>query len=151
MCYFLYFMVRQFTMLMIIFFLRFLSWHIWRWRFEQMNGAWFLFSSVVRQKLLRFVLTFQVCASEFIVPDSHCLSVQQCWFEITEEQFEWIEREYVPLCLLQHVKHLEFKGVDDDEEELWLLEYMLKFTTVLEMLTIRLKGSISEGSRRKLR
>lgn len=52
------------------------------------------------------------------MPDSHCLSVQQCWFEITEEQFEWIEREYVPLCLLQHVKHLEFKGVDDDEEEL---------------------------------
>lgn len=85
------------------------------------------------------------------MPDSHCLSVQQCWFEITEEQFEWIEREYVPLCLLQHVKHLEFKGVDDDEEELRLLEYMLKFTTVLEMLTIRLKGSISEGNRRKLR
>lgn len=68
---------------------------------------------------------------------------KQCWFEFTEKEFGWIEREIVAHCLVKHVKKIEIKGVEGDEDELRLVKYLLKCCRVLETMIIRCKGSIS--------
>lgn len=67
-----------------------------------------------------------VTVTEFIVPEICFLSDQQCWFEFTEKEFGCIEREIVAHCLVKHVKKIEIKGVEGDEDELRLVKYLLK-------------------------
>lgn len=80
-----------------------------------------------------------------------CLYAQLCWVEFTEEQFEWIQRELVPDCLLQRVRKIEIKGAEGTEDEVRVLEYFLKFCKRLEVMVIMCKGSISMDERRDLR
>ncbi|ESR63283.1 hypothetical protein CICLE_v10013951mg [Citrus x clementina] len=74
----------------------------------------------------------------------------QSRFEVTEEQFGWIEGDIVPNCLLEHVKKIEIKGVEGDEDELILVEYLLKYSSVLEVMVICFKGSVSKPERRDI-
>lgn len=76
---------------------------------------------------------------------------KQCWFEFTEKEFGWIEREIVAHCLVKHVKKIEIKGLEGDEDELRLVKYLLKCSRVLETMIIRCKGSISNTKVRNLR
>ncbi|KAH9668082.1 F-box/FBD/LRR-repeat protein [Citrus sinensis] len=75
---------------------------------------------------------------------------KQSRFEVTEEQFGWIEGDIVPNCLLEHVKKIEIKGVEGDEDELILVEYLLKYSSVLEVMVICFKGSVSKPERRDI-
>lgn len=76
--------------------------------------------------------------------------MQQSRFEVTEEQFGWIEGDIVPNCLLEHVKKIEITGVEGDEDELILVEYLLKYSSVLEVMVICFKGSVSKPERRDI-
>ncbi|KAH9769826.1 putative FBD-associated F-box protein [Citrus sinensis] len=75
---------------------------------------------------------------------------KQSRFAVTEEQFGWIEGDIVPNCLLEHVKKIEITGVEGDEDELILVEYLLKYSSVLEVMVIFFKGSVSKLERRDI-
>lgn len=85
-----------------------------------------------------------------LVTDNCVIYMQQSRFEVTEEQFGWIEGDIVPNCLLEHVKKIEIKGVEGDEDELILVEYLLKYSSVLEVMVICFKGSVSKPERRDI-
>lgn len=76
--------------------------------------------------------------------------MQQSRFEVIEEQFGWIEGDIVPNYLLQHVKKIEIQGVEGDEDELILVEFLLKYSSFLEVMVICFKWSVSKQERRDI-
>ncbi|GAY41470.1 hypothetical protein CUMW_059680 [Citrus unshiu] len=67
---------------------------------------------------------------------------KECWFQLTEEQFGWLESESVPHCLVHTVKNIEIKGVQGDEDERPLLKYLFKFASAMETMLMWSKASV---------
>lgn len=79
------------------------------------------------------------------------MCIQECWFEITKEQFGWIESDCVPQCLLQRVKKIEIIRVQGDEDEQRVIEYFLQQCKCLEVMIINCKALIFKNQRKHLR
>ncbi|GAY64060.1 hypothetical protein CUMW_230650 [Citrus unshiu] len=67
---------------------------------------------------------------------------KECWFEITKEQFGWIESDCVPQCLLQRVKKIEIIRVQGDEDEQRVIEYFLQQCKCLETSAFKLLARV---------
>ncbi|KAL9432243.1 hypothetical protein AB3S75_027292 [Citrus x aurantiifolia] len=76
---------------------------------------------------------------------------KECWFQLTEEQFGWLESESVPHYLVHTVKNIEIKGVQGDEDERPLLKYLLKFASAIETMLMWSKASVPVSNRANLR